>query len=146
MFVKNLTDEVLKINKNGKTLVLNPGVNCVTGNWKVEDIKVVYGPQHVVFITGDEEAETSVEEPAEDVVETPVEDEVDTIVEAPVETPAEVDPATVNPEPETPVEAPAEEIVETVTETVEAPVEAPKAEEKKVPKSGNKGNKNKNNK
>lgn len=101
MFVKNLTDSVLRFNKDGKSLILKPGVNLIQeAIWDPAELRKVYNAGTLAFYT----EETATEEtPTGLTKET-------TIVE--VEVPEEV-------------EAPAEPVVEEVAEEVETPAEAP---------------------
>lgn len=101
MFVKNLTKEVITFKKDGKTLILKPGVNCVdTVKFNIEDLKRTYGPQHLVFIDGTEEQQVQKTDEAP-VVDTPVDVAP---VDAPVvDTPADKTPADKTPAVDTPV-------------------------------------------
>lgn len=58
MFVKNLTNTTLKLNKHSRTLVLKPGVNLIDeSKWNVADLKRMYGPTILAFITEEPKAE-----------------------------------------------------------------------------------------
>jgi hypothetical protein len=71
MFVKNLTKSTLEFRKNGRVLVLNPGVNLVDSLiWDIQDLKKTYGPTILTFFN-EEKAEENAPKP----VEAPVEGE-----------------------------------------------------------------------